>query len=107
LALTVVGLLGELWRRTSLRQVKFLNNIVEQDHRRVKRVVRPGLGFGSFRTAQRAMAEYEVMAIIQKKARYEASANTAAFLPGSWSGCRDSVGVTAGRPYTAAWIDLA
>ena len=38
---------GELWRRSRLRQVKYLNNIVEQDHRRIKRLVRPGLGFGS------------------------------------------------------------
>ena len=39
---------GELWRRSRLRQVKYLNNIVEQDHRRIKRLVRPGLGFGRF-----------------------------------------------------------
>src|SRR4051812_8858805 len=38
---------GELWRFSRLRQVKYLNNIVEQDHRRIKRLVRPGLGFGS------------------------------------------------------------
>ena len=33
---------GELWRRSRLRQIKFLNNILEQNHRRVKRLVRPG-----------------------------------------------------------------
>jgi transposase, IS6 family len=38
---------GQLWRRTRLRQCKYLNNIVEQDHRRIKRLVRPGLGFGA------------------------------------------------------------
>jgi IS6 family transposase len=37
---------GELWRRSQLRQVKYLNNIVDQDHRNVKRLTRPGLGFG-------------------------------------------------------------
>jgi transposase, IS6 family len=42
---------GELWRRSWLRQVKYLNNIVEQDYRRVKRLTGPGLGFGSFWTA--------------------------------------------------------
>jgi len=31
-----------------LRQVKYLNNIVEQDHRFIKRLTKPGLGFGSF-----------------------------------------------------------
>jgi IS6 family transposase len=57
---------GELWRRARLRQCKYLNNIVEQDHRRVKRLVRPGLGFGSFWTARRTLAGYEAMAMIRK-----------------------------------------
>jgi transposase-like protein len=57
---------GELWRFAKLRQVKFLNNIVEQDHRRIKRLVRPGLGFKSFMTASRTIAGYEVMAMIRK-----------------------------------------
>ena len=57
---------GELWRRSRLRQAKYLNNIVEQDHRRVKRLVRPGLGFGSFWTARRTLAGYEVMAMMRK-----------------------------------------
>jgi len=56
----------ELWRFSRLRQVKDLNNIVEQDHRRIKRVVRPGLGFGGFATACRTLAGYEVMAMIRK-----------------------------------------
>jgi IS6 family transposase len=46
--------------------VQVLNNIVEQDHRRVKRLVRPGLGFGSFHTARRTLAGYEAMAMIRK-----------------------------------------
>ena len=57
---------GELWRFSRLRQSKFLNKIVEQDHRRVKRLVRPGLGFGAFRTAQRTRAGYEAMALVRK-----------------------------------------
>nr|WP_262300214.1 transposase [Microvirga sp. HBU67692] len=56
---------GELWRFAKLRQVKFLNNIVEQDHRRIKRLVRPGLGFKSLTTASRMIAGYEVMAMIR------------------------------------------
>ena len=31
-----------------LRQSKYLNNIVEQDHPWLKRLVKPGMGFGSF-----------------------------------------------------------
>src|SRR3982751_522946 len=57
---------GELWRRSRLCQVKYLNNTVEQDHQRVKRLVRPGLGFGSFWTARRTLAGYEVMAMMRK-----------------------------------------
>jgi IS6 family transposase len=57
---------GELWRRSRLRQAKCRNNIVEQDHRRIKRLVRPGLGFGRFWTARRTLAGYEAMAIVRK-----------------------------------------
>ena len=44
----------------------FRSNIVEQDHRRIKRLVRPGLGFGSFRTARRTLAGFETMAMMRK-----------------------------------------
>ena len=57
---------AELWRRSQLRQVKYLNNIVEQDHRRIKRLIRPGLGFGSFWTARRTLTGMEAMAMIRK-----------------------------------------
>jgi transposase-like protein len=39
------------------------NNIVEQDHRRIKRLVRPGLGFGSLQTADRTLTGFEAMAM--------------------------------------------
>lgn len=38
---------SELWRFARLRQAKYLNNIVEQDHRRLKRLVRPALGLAA------------------------------------------------------------
>ena len=57
---------AELWRRSRLRQVKYLNNIVEQDHRRIKRLIRPGLGFGGFWTARRTLTGMEAMAMIRK-----------------------------------------
>ena len=57
---------GELWRRSRLRQVKYLNNIVEQDHRKMKRLIDPGLGFGGLCTARRTLAGYEAMAMIRK-----------------------------------------
>jgi len=57
---------AELWRFSRLRQVNYFNNIVEQDHRRIKRLIRPGLGFGSLSTARRTLAGYEAMAMIRK-----------------------------------------
>jgi IS6 family transposase len=57
---------GRLPERCQLRQSKYLNNMVEQDHRFVKRRVNPGLGFGSFHTAQRTLRGYEVMHMIRK-----------------------------------------
>ncbi len=59
---------GELWRRSRLRHCKFLNNIVEQDHRRIRRLVRPGMGFGSVHTARRPLAGFEVVAMFRKGA---------------------------------------
>jgi putative transposase len=50
----------------AIRQRKYLNNIVEQDHRAVKRKVRPMLGFKSFWAARCTMAGIEVMHVIRK-----------------------------------------
>ena len=50
-----------------IRQVKYLNNIVEQDHRGVKRVTRPMLGFKSFAAAQDTLVGIELMHMIKKK----------------------------------------
>jgi IS6 family transposase len=65
-ALTELKEEGTLPPPCELRQVKYLNNLVEQDHRFIKRLVRPGLGFFSFETAWRTLQGYEVMNIIRK-----------------------------------------
>jgi transposase, IS6 family len=57
---------GVLPESVELRQVKYLNNLVEQDHRFIKRLVKPGLGFFSFETAERALQGYEIMNMIRK-----------------------------------------
>jgi transposase-like protein len=49
-----------------IRQVKYLNNMVEQDHRGVKRITRPMLGFKSFDTAQCTLAGIELMHMLRK-----------------------------------------
>jgi len=49
-----------------VRQVKYLNNIVEQDYRAIKRVTRPMLNFKSFRSAGSVLAGIELMHMIRK-----------------------------------------
>ena len=49
-----------------LRQAKYLNNIVEQDHRAIKRMTRPMLGFNSFWSAAITLAGIELMHMIRK-----------------------------------------
>jgi transposase-like protein len=49
-----------------MRQCKYLNNIVEQDHRAIKRVTRPMMGFKNFRCAQTLIAGIETMHMIRK-----------------------------------------
>src|SRR5262245_37745066 len=51
----------------SIRQVKYFNNIVEQDHRGVKRITRPMLGFKAFDAAQSTLVGIELMHMIKKK----------------------------------------
>ena len=49
-----------------VRQVKYLNNIVEQNHRAVKRVTKPMLNFKSSRLANNVLAGIELMHMIRK-----------------------------------------
>ncbi|MFM7532143.1 MAG: IS6 family transposase [Rubrivivax sp.] len=49
-----------------LRQSKYLNNIVEQDHRAIKRRTRPMMGFKSFRSASKIIAGIETMHMVKK-----------------------------------------
>jgi putative transposase len=49
-----------------VRQVKYLNNIVEQDHRAIKRMTRRMLNFKSFRSASSVLAGIELLHRIRK-----------------------------------------
>ena len=65
-ALSELKAAGTLPSPSELRQVKYLNNLIEQDHRFIKRLVKPGLGFFSFETAWRTLQGYEAMHMIRK-----------------------------------------
>ena len=49
-----------------LRRVKYLNNIIEQDHRFIKKKVRASQCFKSFHTAERTLEGIEAMNMIRK-----------------------------------------
>ena len=49
-----------------LRQQKYLNNIVEQDHRRIKKLTRACLGFKNFYSSHKTIMGFELMATIKK-----------------------------------------
>jgi transposase-like protein len=48
------------------RQVKYLNNLIEQDHRGIKRIVKPMLGFKNFLCAAATLAGIELYHMIRK-----------------------------------------
>ena len=57
---------GDLATSCELRQSKYLNNLIEQDHRFIKRLVKPGMGFCSFETAWNTLQGYESINMLRK-----------------------------------------
>ena len=70
---------GALPRRVRLRQCKYLNNIVEQDHRSVKKRTWLAMGYGSFQSAWRTLEGIETVNMIRKgRVRWVAKGDTRA-----------------------------
>jgi IS6 family transposase len=57
---------GDVPASCELRQSNYLHNLVEQDHRFLKRLVKPGMGFWSFETAWRTLQGEETIQMIRK-----------------------------------------
>jgi putative transposase len=49
-----------------VRQNKYLNNLIEQDHRAIKRIIKPMMGFKDFRCARIILSGIELMHMIRK-----------------------------------------
>ena len=58
--------IGDKSITVEVRQIRYFNNIVEQDHRAIKRVTRPMLGFKSCRAATSVLAGIELVHMIRK-----------------------------------------
>ena len=63
---TIVSIQADSGLHIEMRQSKYLNNLVERDHRAVKRITRPMLGFKTFRCARILLAGIEVMHMSRK-----------------------------------------
>lgn len=53
--------------RTQHRQIQYLNNIVEQDHRFIKKIINPMLGFKNFKSACSVISGIETFHMLKKK----------------------------------------
>ena len=62
----VVSIQADSGLLIEMRQSKYLNNLVEQDHHAVKRITRPMLGFKTFRCARILITGIEVMHMMRK-----------------------------------------
>jgi transposase-like protein len=62
-ALKTAGCCGE---QLIHRQIKYLNNIIESDHGKLKRLVKPTLGFKSMKTAYGTIRGFEVMLMFKE-----------------------------------------
>jgi len=59
-------LCGLALMQITVRQIKYLNNIVEQDHRSIKKITNPMLGFKAFHSAQATLAGIELHHMLRK-----------------------------------------
>jgi transposase-like protein len=66
-AITELQSVGTIARRVGIRSSKYLNNIVEQDHRRMKQRIRPMLGFKQFEAARITISGIELVEKIRKQ----------------------------------------
>ena len=66
MAIWVVNKRAASVKKIKIRQCKYLNNIVEQDHRSIKRRIGITTGFKDFKSAQRTLSGIEVVSAIKK-----------------------------------------
>lgn len=78
LQLIIFYLLGFSFMQINVRQIKYLNNIVEQDHRGIKRITKPMMGFKAFHSAQATLTGIELYRMLKKGQHVDAK-NVAAF----------------------------
>jgi putative transposase len=77
LQLIIFALMGAALLQINIRKIKYLNNIVEQDHRGIKRIINPMLGFKAFHSAEATLAGIELYRMLRKSQHINAEKSTA------------------------------
>lgn len=78
LQLALLFALTGIFHQLEIRQIKYLNNMVEQDHRSIKRIVKPMMGFKAFYSAKATLAGIELHHML-RKGQYSQAANMPVF----------------------------
>ena len=78
LQLILCYLCGLSLMQITVRQIKYLNNIVEQDHRSIKKITNPMMGFKAFHSAEATLAEIELHHM-SRKGQHTNAANQSIF----------------------------
>jgi len=58
---------NNLFKNVEIRQTRYLNNIIEQDHRSIKRIIVPMLGFQFVRSASKTLKGIEALNMVKKR----------------------------------------
>jgi len=77
LQLIILYFLGFPLMPIIIRQIKYLNNIVEQDHRSIKRITNPMMGFKSFHSAEATLSGIELYHMLKKGQHIDGRNSTA------------------------------
>lgn len=77
LMLRLYAFIGIMLEPITMRQNKYLNNVVEQDHRSIKRITRPMMGFKEFHSAEATIKGIELYHMLRKEQHVNSSNQTA------------------------------
>lgn len=69
-------MLGGMFVQLTVRQIKYLNNIVEQDHRFIKKITKPMKGFKAFQSAEATLSGIELHHMLRKKQHKQSNSMT-------------------------------
>ena len=67
LQLSLLFMRSGIFLQITVRQIKYLNNIVEQDHRFIKKITKPMKGFKTFHSSKSTLAGMELHHMLRKE----------------------------------------